>query len=211
MVTPAKDLRGTSISLEQARQQRVHIPEAYEGDLLELLATKKQIDDRILQMGRDIASQGHDEIYAVCVLDGAMPFYVQLLFSEPMTEVPVIFKTTKVDSGYDGGTKAIRQPRILNPDFSEAHGKRVYVIDDIGDTRRSLDILINAIGVYSPKSIEVAVLLDKPSRQIADVHLDHVGFTIDDKFVVGRGLDFDQKYRGFKHIGVLKPEIYLGN
>ncbi len=207
MVTPAINLRGTSISLEQARQQRVHIPEVYREDLVELLATKKQIDDRILQMGQDIASQSRDEIYAVCMLDGAIPFYYKILFSEPMNEVPVIFKTTKVDSGYVG-TEQVNPPVISNPDFSEARGKRVIIFDDIGDTRRSMNLLYTLIKGYNPQSIETAVLFNKPSRMVENLRLDHVGFTIDDKFVVGFGLDYDQKYRGLKHVGVLKPEIY---
>ena len=87
-------------------------------------------------------------------------------------------------------------------------GRDVIVVEDILDTGRTLSYLIKLLNAKNPASLKLVVLLDKPSRREAPVEADLVGFTIPDAFVVGYGLDYDQKYRNLPCSGVLKPEIY---
>ncbi len=221
MVSPPIDLRGEGhqVILGLPKEDPRHVPRVYGVDLSEILWHKEDIEaedvsriegigSRIQKMGADILNAGDDEVYAVCVLNGAMPFYVWLLYSSPMASVPVTFKTTKVDSGYDG-TEAVRPPKISNPDFSDAQGKRVIIFDDIADTGRAARLLFDKIAKYGPRSIETAFMVNKPSRRMVEIPTSYVGATIDDKFVVGQGLDYEQNYRGLQHIGVLKPEVYM--
>ena len=97
---------------------------------------------------------------------------------------------------------------MTQPFEVDVTGRDVLVIEDILDTGKTLSFVMNLLGKQAPASLKLAVLLDKPSRRITDISADYVGFTIPDAFVVGYGLDFDQKYRNLPYIGVLKPSVY---
>jgi hypoxanthine phosphoribosyltransferase len=91
----------------------------------------------------------------------------------------------------------------------DVKGREVLILDDILDTGRTLALVSKKIRVLKPKSMKICVLLDKPSRRLAKVRADYVGFEIPDKFVVGYGLDFAERYRNLRFIGVLKQRVHL--
>ena len=101
------------------------------------------------------------------------------------------------------GTLDMKEPFDL-----DVTGRDIIVIEDILDTGRTLSFVMQLLGKQNPASLKLVVLLDKPSRREAPVEADIVGFTIPDAFVVGYGLDYDQKYRNLPCVGVLKPSVY---
>jgi len=196
------DLRGQGLILPN----QLVIPDVYKNDLEGILIPEGTVKSRVAKMAEDISKKhsGHD-ILAICVLDGAIPFFKDLIYSEQMS-VPVEIETLRVKS-YDG-TKSTGQLKTLGFDYKLAKGRHVIAVDDIGDTRRTLDYIERKVLAEDPLSFEKAVLLNKPSEKCFNVSLDYCGFIISNVFVVGYGLDFNNKFRGLNHIGVLKPEVY---
>ena len=112
-------------------------------------------------------------------------------------------------SGLDTITGCLKIRSSINKDYSiDIEGKNVLVIDDILDTGRTLAFVKDYLMVKSPKTIKLCTLLDKPERRTSKVSVDYVGFSVPDEFVVGYGLDYDEKYRNLPYIGVLRPEAY---
>jgi hypoxanthine phosphoribosyltransferase len=98
--------------------------------------------------------------------------------------------------------------RILKDLDESITGRHVIILEDIIDTGLTLSYLVRLLQERRPASLEICTLLDKPSRRLIEVPVKYVGFTIPDQFVVGYGLDFDQKFRNLPFVGVLKPEVY---
>jgi len=98
--------------------------------------------------------------------------------------------------------------RILKDLDENITGRHVLILEDIIDTGLTLSYLVRLLQERRPASLEICTLLDKPSRRLIEVPVKYVGFTIPDQFVVGYGLDYDQKYRNLPYVGVLKPEVY---
>ncbi|MBX2799226.1 MAG: hypoxanthine phosphoribosyltransferase [Myxococcales bacterium] len=160
----------------------------------------ERLSARIAEMGHQIrATYGPDEtITAVAVLKGSIVFFADLLRSLPG---PVTCDFLGLQS-YEGtvSSGAVRITHDLRADIA---GKHVLVVEDIVDTGLTLDYLHRTLGARNPASLRVATLLDKPSRRRVDVRVDWVGFTIEDRFVVGFGLDHDQMLRNLPYIGTL--------
>nr|MBA2253934.1 hypoxanthine phosphoribosyltransferase [Chloroflexota bacterium] len=100
------------------------------------------------------------------------------------------------------------QVRILKDLSKPIEGQDVIVVEDIIDTGLTLNYLMRYLAERHPASVRVCCLLDKPARRLAEIEIDYRGFTIPDRFVVGYGLDYDERYRNLPYIGVLKPSVY---
>ena len=111
-------------------------------------------------------------------------------------------------SSYGAGVKTSGQVRIIKDLDRDISGRDVIVVEDILDSGLTLSYLLELLKAREPRSIRLCTLLDKPDRRKVDVTVDYRGFTIPDEFVVGYGLDFDERYRNLPYIGVLKPCVY---
>jgi hypoxanthine phosphoribosyltransferase len=179
---------------------------AMEADIRAILFTREQIQSRVRELAAEIvASYGGEErgLTLVPVLSGAIIFLADLI-----RELPLKMKIALVQiSTYPGATTTAGQPEALIELTGEVRGRHVLVVDDIFDTGRTLRRVHAMIRARQPASLRTAVLLRKPAKAPPDIIVDFVGFDVDDLFVVGYGLDYDDHYRNFPHIGVLRPEL----
>ena len=113
-----------------------------------------------------------------------------------------------VVSSYGAGVKSSGVVKIIKDLDVALEGKDILIIEDILDSGLTLNYIKELLQSRNPASIKIAALLDKPSRRKVDLQADYVGFVVPDEFVIGYGLDFDEKYRNLPYIGVLKPEVY---
>ena len=113
-------------------------------------------------------------------------------------------------SSYGSGTTSSGQVKIVKDLSEQIEGKDVLVVEDILDSGNTLSYLLKLLEARHPTSIRLCTLLDKPERRTKPVAVQYCGFTIPDEFVVGYGLDYDEKYRNLPYIGILKPRVYGG-
>lgn len=174
-------------------------------DLREVLLTHAQIQARIEEMGRELteAYSGCD-LVCVCILKGAALFFSDLVRA---IDLPLHMDFMSISS-YGSATKSSGVVRILKDLDKDIVGRHVLVIEDIVDTGLTLSFLRENLVARGAASLKVCTLLDKPSRRKTELIPDYKGFVIEDKFVVGYGLDYDERYRNLPDIGVLKPEVY---
>lgn len=167
-----------------------------------ILFASDQIKQRVGQMARQINSDYKDlgEIIVIGVLKGAVIFYSDLV---RLLNVPISFDFIQVGS-YGAGKGSSGEIRVIKDIEKNISGKHVLIIEDIIDTGFTLDWLIRKIKDKNPASIKIAVLLDKKSKRKIPVKVDYSGFEAPDEFVVGYGLDHDDKYRELPYIGVFK-------
>lgn len=170
---------------------------------MQTLIDENRLAQRITELGAEIrAAHGDEPIVAICVLKGSVLFFADL--------VRAIGGDVRLEflgvSSYEG-TQTTGQVRITHDLKTEISGHHVVVVEDIVDTGLTLSFLLKALRVRDPASLTVASLLDKPSRRTVDVTADHIGFTIEDRFVVGYGLDLDERFRNLPFVAVYEPEI----
>lgn len=168
----------------------------------DVMIDEEQIQEKISELATKIT---HDfkgeEIYFLCVLKGGMIFCSDLMRS---IKLPLEVGYVCVSS-YGDDTESSGKIEYKTPIPEDIRGKNVIVIEDIVDTGTTLRALLSKIKEdFKPKTLKVASLLFKPSRNIYPIDINYLGFKIEDKFVVGYGLDFAQKYRNLPYIGVLK-------
>ena len=163
--------------------------------------TEEQITERVKAMGEQISKDYGDEtVYLICILKGSVYFTCEL--AKRIT-VPVTMDFMQCSS-YGGDTKSSGIVRIVKDLDESIEGKEVIIIEDIIDSGRTLSHLKKLLGQRNPASLKICTLLDKPERRVVDVDVEYVGFQIEDKFVVGYGLDYDQQYRNLPYIGVVE-------
>jgi hypoxanthine phosphoribosyltransferase len=162
------------------------------------------IADRVRGVAREIrADFGHDEpVHLVAVLKGAFVFLADLMRA---FEGPVTCDFIAVSS-YGSGTTSSGEVRMTKDVDRSLEGRHVVIVEDIVDTGLTLSYLQEILRARGPRSPRTACLLSKPSRRKVDVAVDYIGFTIDDRFVVGYGLDVDERYRNLPFIGVVEGE-----
>jgi hypoxanthine phosphoribosyltransferase len=174
----------------------------------ETLISADALQQRIRELAREIEGDHPtgQEIHLVCVLKGGFMFLSDLV--RAMTaNVTLDFMAT---SSYGSGTKSSGEVRVLKDVDSRLAGRHVVIVEDIVDTGLTLKYLQEILHARGPRTLKTACLLSKPSRRKVEVPVDYVGFTIDDKFVVGYGLDYAEQYRNLAYIGVLKtPPVVL--
>ncbi|MBI4152607.1 hypoxanthine phosphoribosyltransferase [Candidatus Woesearchaeota archaeon] len=178
---------------------------AFEADLKGILIPKGYVDARIEKLAADVSETTvNGDLLAICVLNGAMHFYDKLI---GQISQPVEVDTIRLGSYC--GTSSTGVILEYPFDYRKCQGRDVLVVEDIIDTGRTLERLVGRIKAENPLSLRVACLLDKPERRDSTVTLkpDYVGFVIPDLFVVGYGLDFNNRYRGLPHIAVLQDQL----
>jgi hypoxanthine phosphoribosyltransferase len=155
------------------------------------------IQARIREMGREIAKDyaGRDP-HLVGVLKGACTFMTDLSRS---VDLPLTLDYIAVSS-YGAATKSSGEVKLVKDLDQGLEGRDLLVVEDIVDTGLTLNYLLNVLKARGPRTLKVAALLSKPSRRLVEVRVDYVGFSIDDHFVVGYGLDYNEKYRNLKDI-----------
>ncbi|NLN88201.1 MAG: hypoxanthine phosphoribosyltransferase [Syntrophomonadaceae bacterium] len=171
-----------------------------------VLFDEQQIRERISQIGRQInADYGGQEVLVVGILKGAFIFMADLVRE---LELPVKIDFLQVSS-YGKATISSGEIHIKKKLDDAIEGKHVLIVEDIIDTGITLSRICEILQTRNPASLKICCLLDKPSRrQVTTIRPDYVGFSIDDHFVVGWGLDYDQQYRQLPVVGILDPSVY---
>ena len=168
---------------------------------VEMMLSEEEVDKKIQELGNQISKDyAGKSVNLVCVLKGGSFFMCEL--AKRIT-VPVSLDFMSVSS-YGGDTKSSGVVKIVKDLDEPLNGKDVIVIEDIVDSGRTLSYLLEMLNDRKPASLKLCTLLDKPERRVVDVKVDYTGFEIPDEFVVGYGLDYDQKYRNLPYIGVVK-------
>lgn len=158
----------------------------------------KKISEVASQISRDYEGK---EVHLICILKGGVFFTCEL--AKRLT-VPVSLDFMSVSS-YGAGTKSSGVVKIIKDLDEPLEGKHVVIVEDIIDSGRTLSYLLEILEKRGPKDIRLCTLLDKPERRVKkQVNVDYTCFTIPDEFVVGYGLDYDQKYRNLPYIGVVE-------
>ena len=166
---------------------------------MKVLLPYDTIQARIREMGREIAKDyaGRDP-HLVGVLKGACTFMTDLSRS---VDLPLTLDYIAVSS-YGAATKSSGEVKLVKDLDQGLEGRDLLVVEDIVDTGLTLNYLLNVLKARGPRTLKVAALLSKPSRRLVEVKVDYVGFSIDDHFVVGYGLDYNERYRNLRDIVV---------
>ncbi len=166
-----------------------------------ILISSEDIQRRVRQLGNEISGEykGRTPIF-VCILKGAYPFLADLTRCLSVDH-EVDFMAV---SSYEGGTQSTGVVKIEKDLKSNITGRDVVLVEDIIDTGLTIAHLVELLGTRNPRSIRVAALLDKKPARLKEVELHHVGFEIPKEFVIGYGLDYDEKYRNLPFIGIMK-------
>jgi len=171
------------------------------AERVRVLLSEEQVNARISEIGAQISKDyAGKQVHLICVLKGGSFFMCEL--AKRIT-VPVSIDFMSVSS-YGGGTQSSGVVKIVKDLDEPLHDKNVIVVEDIVDSGRTLSYLLELLGKRGPKSLALCTLLDKPERRVMDVKVNYTGFNIPDEFVVGYGLDYDQRYRNLPYIGVVE-------
>ncbi len=175
-----------------------------DNDIQRVLVTEEEIEQRIRTVGAEISRdfKGKDPVF-VGVLKGCFMFMADLMRRVDIS-CSMDFMAVSSYSGANS-TGAVKINKDLREDICDRH---IILVEDILDSGVTLNYLKKYLMVRQPASISVATLLDKPARRRADIQADYFCFEIPDAFVVGYGLDYNERYRNLPYIGILKPEIY---
>jgi hypoxanthine phosphoribosyltransferase len=163
-----------------------------------VLITADEIEERVSQLAAQLHRDFPGGLHLIAVLKGAFIFLADLVRH---LEGPVSLDFMAVSS-YAKGTTTSGEVRMLKDLDYALEGKDVVIVEDIVDTGLTLNYLVNLLRARGPRSLKVAALLSKPSRRLVEVKVDYVGFSIEDHFVVGYGLDYNERYRNLKDIVV---------
>ena len=166
---------------------------------MQTLLSTDQIQARVRQMAREIKDDHPDGVHFVCVLKGAFMFLSDLARAID-GEVTLDFMAV---SSYGSSTKSSGQVQVLKDLGAAIEGRDVVIVEDIVDTGLTLHYLQEILLARGPRTLKTACLLSKPSRRKVDVKVEYIGFTIEDKFVIGYGLDYAERYRHLPYIGVV--------
>ena len=171
------------------------------AEKIRVMLTEEEVDARIQEIGAQISRDyAGREVHLVCVLKGGSFFMCEL--AKRIT-VPVSLDFMSVSS-YGSSTKSSGVVKIVKDLDEPLADKDVIVVEDIVDSGRTLSYLMEMLNDRGPASLRLCTLLDKPDRRVTDVKVDYTGFEIPDEFVVGYGLDYDQRYRNLPYIGVVE-------
>jgi len=170
-------------------------------EVLEILFDEQQIRARVADLAREITKEyAGRRLVLVSILRGSVFFATDLA---RQIELPLSMDFLSISSYGEDSEGVVRITKDLEENIA---GKDVLVIEDIVDTGFTLKYLLRTLASRNPKSLEVCALLDRRARRIIEIELKYIGFEIPDKFVVGYGLDYRQRYRNLPYIGVLKPD-----
>ena len=174
-------------------------------DIKEILFTQEDLKAITKELGEKVTRDYKDKkLYLVTILKGAVVFLTDFMRN---VELPCEVDFMVVSS-YGSGVTSSGNVKIIKDLDVPLEDKDILIVEDILDSGNTLKFVVDMIKKRHPKSVEICALLDKPSRRIADIQAKYVGREIPDEFVVGYGLDYDEKYRNLPYLGVLKPEVY---
>lgn len=178
------------------------------NDIKEMLFTERQIAVMVERIGKEISNDYKDKnLLLVSVLKGSVVFMADLMRS---IHIParIDFMAT---SSYGSGVKTTGVVKIVKDLDIELQGYDMVIVEDILDSGKTLSYLLDIIRSRNPRSIRLCTLFDKPDRREVAVAADYVGSVIPDEFIVGYGLDYDEKYRNLPFVGILNPTVYEGD
>ncbi|NLJ64066.1 MAG: hypoxanthine phosphoribosyltransferase [Christensenellaceae bacterium] len=175
-------------------------------DIERILYTEEEIALAVDRIAKQITEDysGKSPVF-ICILKGAAVFFTDLI---RRVDLPLSIDFMAISS-YGSSTKTSGVVRILKDLDESVEGKDVIIVEDIIDTGLTLSYIKNTLLQRKASSIRIATLLDKPERRKTELEIDYKGLVIPNEFVVGYGLDYDEKYRNLSSIGVLKPSIYM--
>ena len=177
-----------------------------EQDIERVVISREEIKAACEKLGKQLTEdyQGKD-VLVVGILRGAALFMMDII-----REMDCHLEMDFMDvSSYHGGTSSSGEVKIIKDLDSRVEGRHILIVEDIIDTGHTLRYIIDLLKYRKAASVKVCALTDKPEgRVVKDVKADYVGIEVPNEFLVGYGLDYDQKYRNLPYIGVLKPEIY---
>ena len=174
-------------------------------DMAKIMLTEEQLHDKVCELGAQISRDYEGKnLLLVSVLKGSVLFMADLMRA---ISIPASVDFMSVSS-YGSGTKNSGVVKIIKDLDIPLEGYDLLIVEDILDSGKTLEYIIEMLEARNPRSIKICTLLDKPDRRQVDISPDYSGFVIPDEFVVGYGLDYAEKYRNLPYIGVLKPEVY---
>lgn len=173
------------------------------AERVEVMLSEETVNARIREIGEQISREyAGKSVHLVCILKGGSFFMCEL--AKRIT-VPVYIDFMSVSS-YGGSTESSGVVKIIKDLDEPLDGKHVLIVEDIIDTGRTINYLMELLKGRGADEVKLCALLDKPERRVVDVKADYVGFQIPDEFVVGYGMDYDQRYRNLPYIGMVKFE-----
>ena len=173
-----------------------------------VLVDKESLAQRVAELGHAISAdyEGKD-LVLICILKGGVAFLTDLMRQISVPHEVDFMAISSYGVGQRESSGAVRLILDLKTDIA---GRDVLIVEDIVDTGQTMDYLLRLFWARGPASLKVCTLLNKPSRRTVEVRLDYVGFDIPDEFVLGYGLDLDEKYRNLPYVAVLKKKYYSG-
>ncbi|HIS28699.1 MAG TPA: hypoxanthine phosphoribosyltransferase [Candidatus Avamphibacillus intestinigallinarum] len=177
-------------------------------DIKSVLISEEEIRAKCKVIGQQLTEEYQDKFPLVIgVLKGAMPF-----MSDVVKSIDTYVEMDFMDvSSYGSGTRSSGEVKIVKDLDAKVEGRHLLIVEDIIDSGLTLSYLVDLFKYRQAASIKIVTLLDKPAGRTAKIKADVVGFEVPDEFVVGYGLDYQEKYRNLPYIGILKPEIYEEN
>lgn len=191
--------------LNTSRQKMNQRRKRMRNDILEVLITQEEIANKCSEIGKQLTEEYKDTFpLLIGVLKGATPFMADLSRYID-THVEMDFMDV---SSYGGGTRSSGEVKILKDLDAKVEGRDLLIVEDIIDSGLTLSYLVDLFRYRKANSVKIVTLLDKPAGRSAKIKADIVGFEVPNEFVVGYGLDYNEKYRNLPYIGILKPEVY---
>lgn len=176
-------------------------------DIEKVLLSEEEIAAKVKELGAQIAKDYADKNpLIVSVLRGSFVFMADLVRA---IDVPCTVDFMSVSS-YGSGTTSSGEVKITKDFDVSIEGRHLIIVEDILDSGRTLSYLMKTLKARGAASIALCTFLDKPDRRVVPVEVAYKGFTVPDAFIVGYGLDYDQRYRNLPYVGVLKPSVYEG-
>ena len=174
-------------------------------DILKVLVSEEELKAKVAELGAQISKDYEGKnLVLVSILKGSVVFMADLMRA---VSIPCSIDFMVVSS-YGASTVSSGEVRLIKDLDRSIMGKDVILVEDIVDTGMTLKYLKRLLYSRGANSMKIATLLDKPARRVSELTVDYSCFVIPDAFVVGYGLDYDEKYRNLPYVGVLKPEVY---
>ena len=177
-------------------------------DIQTVLVTEEQLRAKVAELGAQVSRDyaGRD-LLLVSILKGAVVFMADLMRA---VTIPCSIDFMVVSSYGGTNTESTGLVKIVKDLDADLSGRDVLIVEDVLDTGVTLSNLVPMLKMRHPNSVRICAILDKPARRKTDIRADYIGFEVPDAFVVGYGLDYDEKYRNLPFVGVLRPEVYGG-
>jgi hypoxanthine phosphoribosyltransferase len=173
-----------------------------------VLVDEETLQSRVKELGQIISAEYEaSDLVLICVLKGGVAFLTDLMRHITVPHEIDFLAISSYGAGQRESTGAVRLIMDLKADIA---GRDVIIVEDIVDSGRTMEYLQRTLGARQPASLRICTLLSKPSRREIDVPLDYIGFEIPNEFVLGYGLDLDEKYRNLPYVAVLKQEYFAG-